>query len=63
MSKPSCMAPDNETKTPRFKAPPQSCDAHCHVFGPHAYIYFDACVYHHEGIPRLDARLAEVGLI
>lgn len=36
MSKPSCMAPDNETKTPRFKAPPNSCDAHCHVFGPHA---------------------------
>jgi len=36
MTKPSCMAPDNDTKTPRFKAPPKSCDAHCHVFGPHS---------------------------
>ena len=35
MSKPSCMPPDNDTKTPLFKAPPRSCDAHCHVFGPH----------------------------
>lgn len=33
--KPSCMPPDNNTKTPLFKAPPKSCDAHCHVFGPH----------------------------
>ncbi|GLQ74743.1 amidohydrolase family protein [Vibrio penaeicida] len=35
MNKPSCMAPDNNTRVPRFKAPPKSCDAHCHVFGPH----------------------------
>lgn len=46
MSKPSCMAPDNETKTPRFKAPPKSCDAHCHVFGPHAtFPYSDKASY------------------
>ena len=34
MSKPGCMPPDNNTKTPLYKAPPKSCDAHCHVFGP-----------------------------
>lgn len=46
MSKPSCMAPDNETRTPRFKAPPKSCDAHCHIFGPHAiFPYSDKASY------------------
>jgi predicted TIM-barrel fold metal-dependent hydrolase len=40
------MAPDNETKTPRFKAPPKSCDAHCHVFGPHEnFPYSDKASY------------------
>jgi 2-pyrone-4,6-dicarboxylate lactonase len=28
--------PDPHTKVPRFKMPPQACDAHCHVFGPAA---------------------------
>ena len=32
--KPSCMAPDNNTRKPRYSAPAKSCDAHCHVFGP-----------------------------
>ena len=32
--KPSCPPPDPNTRTPVFKAPPKSCDAHCHVFGP-----------------------------
>ena len=26
--------PDPNTKTPRFRLPPLSCDAHCHIFGP-----------------------------
>ncbi len=26
--------PDPNTRTPRFKLPPLSCDAHCHIFGP-----------------------------
>jgi 2-pyrone-4,6-dicarboxylate lactonase len=30
----SCMPPDPDTRTPVFKMPPNSCDAHCHVFGP-----------------------------
>ena len=46
MSKPSCMPPDNNTKTPHFKAPPKSCDAHCHVFGPHnSFPYSDKASY------------------
>lgn len=27
-------APDPNTRVPVFRAPPGSCDAHCHVFGP-----------------------------
>jgi len=46
MTKPSCMAPDNETRTPRFKALANSCDAHCHVFGPHqTFPYSDKASY------------------
>jgi predicted TIM-barrel fold metal-dependent hydrolase len=33
---PSGLAPDRNTKTPSFKAPPGSCDTHCHIFGPAA---------------------------
>ena len=29
-----CKPPDPDTKTPAFKLPPKTCDAHCHVFGP-----------------------------
>lgn len=32
----SCAAPDSHTRVPRFKMPPLTCDAHCHVFGPAA---------------------------
>ncbi len=31
---PVCMAPDPDTHTPKYKAPPGACDAHCHIFGP-----------------------------
>ncbi|MEX2524320.1 MAG: amidohydrolase family protein [Gammaproteobacteria bacterium] len=31
---PVCMAPDPDTRTPKYKAPPNACDAHCHIFGP-----------------------------
>ncbi|MDP2356825.1 MAG: amidohydrolase family protein [Beijerinckiaceae bacterium] len=31
---PSIPAPDPDTKTPKFKLPPKSTDAHCHIFGP-----------------------------
>lgn len=46
MSKPSCMPPDNNTRTPLYQAPPKSCDAHCHVFGPHeVFPYSDKASY------------------
>jgi len=34
MFKPTIPGPDPDTKTPKFKLPPLSCDAHCHIFGP-----------------------------
>jgi 2-pyrone-4,6-dicarboxylate lactonase len=30
----TCAAPDPDTRAPRFALPPDTCDAHCHVFGP-----------------------------
>jgi 2-pyrone-4,6-dicarboxylate lactonase len=37
---PVCMAPDADTRKPTYKAPPNACDAHCHIFGPgHRYPY------------------------
>src|SRR5262252_3925790 len=30
----TCAAPDPNTRVPRFDLPPDTCDAHCHVFGP-----------------------------
>lgn len=29
-----CMPPDPNPQKPRFKAPPGTCDTHCHIFGP-----------------------------
>jgi 2-pyrone-4,6-dicarboxylate lactonase len=31
---PTILPPDPNTHTPKFKAPPLSCDAHTHIFGP-----------------------------
>jgi predicted TIM-barrel fold metal-dependent hydrolase len=28
------MAPDPDTRVPKYRAPPNACDAHCHIFGP-----------------------------
>ena len=36
MLKPTIPGPDPDTKIPAFKLPPLACDAHCHIFGPHA---------------------------
>ena len=33
---PGIPGPDPDTRTPAFKAPPVSCDTHCHIFGPAA---------------------------
>lgn len=51
--KKSCMPPDPDTRTPRFIAPPGSCDTHCHVFGPHAlFPYHPTSSYHPPDGPR-----------
>ena len=31
---PVCMAPDPNTRVPKYRAPAGACDAHCHIFGP-----------------------------
>jgi 2-pyrone-4,6-dicarboxylate lactonase len=31
---PTCKPPDPDTRVPRYRPPPDSCDAHCHIFGP-----------------------------
>ncbi len=45
-TKAKCLPPEFATKTPAFKAPPRSCDAHCHVFGPkHLFPYHRQSTY------------------
>ena len=40
-------APDPSTKKPKFRPPPLSCDAHCHIFGPAAkFPYAPEAAYH-----------------
>src|SRR5438045_9739062 len=34
MYTPTIPPPDPNTRTPGFKLPKLSCDAHCHIFGP-----------------------------
>lgn len=34
MRNPTIAAPDPNTRIPKFKAPPNTCDTHCHIFGP-----------------------------
>jgi 2-pyrone-4,6-dicarboxylate lactonase len=36
MLTPTIPGPDPDTKRPKFRLPPLACDAHCHIFGPHA---------------------------
>jgi 2-pyrone-4,6-dicarboxylate lactonase len=36
MFTPTIPGPDPDTRTPKFKLPLLSCDAHCHIFGPGA---------------------------
>ena len=34
-------APDPNPRTPKFRPPPNACDAHCHIFGPGAKFPYD----------------------
>lgn len=64
-SKKSCPPPDPNTRTPKFKAPPKSCDAHCHVFGPkHLFPYHPTSTYEppDAGKDRLKQLHATLGL-
>ena len=52
---PTILAHDPNPRSPVFKLPPNTCDSHCHIFGPHAlYPYADGRSY-----PPHDAPLAE----
>jgi 2-pyrone-4,6-dicarboxylate lactonase len=43
---PPCAPPDFNTRAPRLKLPPRSCDTHAHIMGPKArYAYSPARVY------------------
>jgi 2-pyrone-4,6-dicarboxylate lactonase len=43
---PTILAPDPDTRAPTFKLPAGTCDAHCHIFGPHAlYPYAEGRTY------------------
>ena len=45
-AKKNCLPPDPDTRRPAFKAPPKSCDAHCHIFGPkHLFPYHPTSTY------------------
>ena len=53
----TCLAPDNNTKTPVFKVPPNSCDAHCHIFGPASiFPYSQKASYHPPDAPEAALR-------
>jgi 2-pyrone-4,6-dicarboxylate lactonase len=61
--KKSTLAPDPNTRTPKFKPPPNACDAHCHVFGPAAKFPYDPDASYHppdspfEGLQKLHSIL------
>jgi len=53
MNKKTCLPPNNNTTTPHFKAPKNSCDAHCHIFGPHAtFPYSNKATYWPPDAPK-----------
>jgi 2-pyrone-4,6-dicarboxylate lactonase len=49
----TCAAPDPHTRAPRFVLPPDTCDAHCHVFGPaEAFPYAEDRAYTPPDAPK-----------
>jgi predicted TIM-barrel fold metal-dependent hydrolase len=62
---PTILAPDPNTRTPAFKLPPNTCDSHCHIFGPHAlYPYAPGRSYTPHDAPLADfvALQAKLGI-
>ena len=59
----STAAPDPNTRTPKFRPPPNACDAHCHIFGPAARFPYDPKAAYHppdspfEGLQKLHSIL------
>jgi 2-pyrone-4,6-dicarboxylate lactonase len=57
------LAPDPNTRKPKFRPPPLACDAHCHIFGPAArFPYAPDASYHppdspFEGLQKLHSIL------
>src|SRR5688572_4751632 len=53
------LAPDPDTKQPKFRPPALACDAHCHIFGPAAKFPYDPKASYHppdapfEGLQKL----------
>jgi predicted TIM-barrel fold metal-dependent hydrolase len=65
MLTPTIPGPDPDTRRPKFKLPPLACDAHCHIFGPHAtYPYAADRPYTPPDAPLEDFRAlhAELGV-
>ncbi len=57
MNKKTCMAPDNNTKTPSYQAPKNACDSHCHIFGPHnVFPYSQKAMYWPPDAPEENLR-------
>jgi 2-pyrone-4,6-dicarboxylate lactonase len=61
--KKTTLAPDPNTKQPKFRPPPLACDAHCHIFGPAAKFPYDPDASYHppdapfEGLQKLHSIL------
>jgi predicted TIM-barrel fold metal-dependent hydrolase len=54
---PTILAPDPNPRTPVFKLPPNTCDSHCHIFGPHAlYPYAEGRSYTPHDAPLAEFR-------
>lgn len=54
---PTILAPDPDVRTPSFRLPAGTCDAHCHIFGPHAlYPYAERRSYTPHDAPLADLK-------
>lgn len=54
---PTILAHDRNPRPPVFKLPPNTCDSHCHIFGPHAlYPYAEGRSYTPHDAPLAECR-------